>query len=729
VSGSIVEEDKGPRRWWHRVEEGLLITVLAAMVILPVGAVLIRWIFGIGLAGANLWVQALNLWIAFIGGALAARTNQHLNLSTGAIFGVEGKAKEAIAAFTSAVATAVTAYLAYASITLVIAESESSITLWGGVPMWWMVCAMPIGFVFMAVRFAWRGNTTNAGRAAAVIAVVAASLLAFVPPGERDWVVWAAGGTMLVAVALGAPLFTVMGGMAMLLFYASPTPIALSAVPSETMRLIADPSLAALPMFTFAGYLLAEGGSTKRLVTLFNAWFGWLPGGVAAAAVFVCAFFTTFTGASGVTILALGGLLLPALVEAGYDRKFAIGLICASGSIGLLFPPSLPVILYGVSSNVPITDLFIAGVLPGTLLVLIVVGYAVLVGVRQHGFAYYLPQPGPDGKKPDMGELVQKRVKFMVTALWDAKWEFALPVFVVVGIFGGYVTLFEAAAFTGAYALFIQTVVHKDLTMTEGVPKVVLETSALMGGVLVILGVALGLTSYLVDAEVPLVVRDAIQGTVETRGGFLLLLNGVLLIVGCLMDIYSAIVVVVPLIIPVAEVYEVHPVHLGIVFLSNLELGYLTPPVGLNLFLASFRFKEPLTNVWRYALPFLGLMTVGVLVITYVPAITMWSFEDTTFEKQPDFFEGLDEEAAPTPAPAALTPEQMELLLDDDPTNDPVVAPTPAPAPLTPEQMELLLDDDPTNDPVVAPTPAPAAPQTPPGGLDMDDIMKELEGE
>jgi C4-dicarboxylate transporter DctM subunit len=694
----VVEEAELP--WWQRIEQGIVIFILATMVIVPVVTVTIRLVTGNAIASANLWVQALNLWLAFLGGAIAARTGRHLSLSTGNLFAMSDRLKATLDGFTSAVATAVTAWLAYGSADLVRSEMESSLELGGGVPLWAVQLGMPIGFGLMAGRFALRGRADLPGRVAILAVALSSAALAWVPAADRGWVVWGGGAVLLLAVAFGAPLFTIMGGMAMLLFYGAPIPIALSAVPAETFRIVSDPTLVSLPLFTLSGYLLAEGGASKRLVALFNAWFGWLPGGVAAAAVLVCAFFTTFTGASGVTILALGGLLLPALEEAGYERRFAVGLLAASGSIGLLFPPSLPVILYGVASHVSIIDLFIGGLVPGLILVSLLVGMSVFVALRKHGLRVWLP--APDG--PPLTEIVGARVRLGLDAAWIAKWELALPVLVLYGIFGGIVTIFEAAAFTAAYAFFIEVVVHRDLHLGRQVPGVFVETAALMGGVLVILGVALGFTSYLVDAEVPMAVRDWVQGRITNKLVFILALNLLLLLVGCLMDIYSAIVVVVPLIIPVAEVFGIHPVHLGILFLANLELGYLTPPVGLNLFLASFRFNIPLTDVYRYAFPFLLMMGFGVLIIAYVPYATLWSFDEDSATPTPDFFE--DEAAAPDGQPAVpppLTPEQLEAMLNE------VEGGAAAPAP--------------------TPTPTPAAAPPAPGTLNMEDIFNELDEE
>jgi tripartite ATP-independent transporter DctM subunit len=340
-------------------------------------------------------------------------------------------------------------------------------------------------------------------------------------------------------------------------------------------------------------------------VRLFNALFGWLPGGLAIAATLVCAFFTSFTGASGVTILALGGLLMPVLVRSGYREGFSLGLITATGSIGLLFPPSLPVILYAVVAHVPIPDLFRAAALPGLLLVAAVV----LLGMRESIVAR--------AARPAF------RAREAVAALWECKWELLLPFIVLGGMFGGFCTLVEAAALTAVYALVVTTLVHRELDLAGDLPRVLTRCMVMVGSVLVILGVAMGLTNYLVDAEIPMRAAAWVEATVHSRALFLLALNVFLLIVGCLMDIFSAIVVVVPLILPISRVFAIDPLHLGVIFLANLELGYLTPPVGLNLFLASSRFGKPLWTVCVETFPFLLALLAVVLLVTYVPAITL----------------------------------------------------------------------------------------------------------
>jgi tripartite ATP-independent transporter DctM subunit len=330
-----------------------------------------------------------------------------------------------------------------------------------------------------------------------------------------------------------------------------------------------------------------------------------MPGGLPIVATLVCAFFTTFTGASGATILALGGLLLPVLVANRYSERFSLGLVTATGSIGLLFPPSLAVILYAVIAQIPIPDLFVAGIVPGAIMV----GAVCLYGVWR-GHVEKTPRIAFDRREA-------------LAAVWEAKWEVALPVVVLVGMFGGYGTLVELSAVTVVYVLITGLFIHRDLDIARNLPEGVMKCVTLIGGVFTILGVAMGLTNYLVDAQVPMHAADWVEAHVESKLVFLLALNVFLLVVGCLMDIFSAIAVVVPLILPIAAVFGIHPLHLGIIFLANLELGYLTPPVGMNLFLAAYRFEKPVVEVWRAGLPFLLLLALVVLLVTYVPWVVI----------------------------------------------------------------------------------------------------------
>jgi len=633
------------------IEDGFSIAVLSSMVLLTVAGVLIRWITGESLPGLTQLVQGLNLWIAFAGAALAARAGKHLALSTGALLDLTDRVKRIVARFTTAVATAVTVLLAYASVQFVLAMRSSTETLAGTIPQWAVQCIMPIGFLIVAVRLLWKGTPTWSGRAMAMVAVGLGGALAMIPEGERGLLTWVGTGIIVAAVALGAPIFTAIGGLAMLFLFGKALPVPISAVPLETYDIATEPMLVTIPLFTLAGYLLAEGGASGRLVRLFRAWFGWIPGGTAAAAVMVCAFFTTFTGASGVTILALGGLLLPILLRAGYPNRFAVGLLVASGSIGLLFPPSLPVILYGSVSHVPISDLYLGGIIPGVLLIGLLVLYGLIIGIR-HGI----------GREPLVfGEALR--------ALWEAKWEVLLPIGVLVGFFGGLMTIFEAAAFTAAYAFFSEVVIHRDLNLRKDVPRVFIECATLIGGVMIILGVAKGFTNYLVDAEVPMKMTAWVGSHVSSTILFILLLNLFLLIVGCLMDIFSAIVVVVPLIVPIGLAFGIEPIHLGILFLANLELGFLTPPVGMNLFLASYRFEKPLTAIYRMALPFLGILAIGVLMIAYIPRMTTWPMDDSVAADPVDWDSVVPDGETPTGLDLPDNVDLMqELLADDDET-------------------------------------------------------------
>jgi tripartite ATP-independent transporter DctM subunit len=406
---------------------------------------------------------------------------------------------------------------------------------------------------------------------------------------------------LLICLALfGMPLFTVLGSIAVVLFYRAE--IDISSVAVSMYTLANSPLLVAIPLFTFAGYLFANSRAPDRLVTLSRALF---PGGLAVVALVSCAVFTAFTGASGVTIIAMGGLLMPALIKDGYTKRFNLGLLTASGSLGLLFPPSLPLILYGYVAAVSVDKLFLAGLLPGVFLVLVLSIYGYWQG-RKVG----VPRE-------------KWSLRNILSALRTGGWEVPLPIIVLGGIYTGFITVMEAAALTAAYALLVEVVIYRDVKIKQ-LPNIIAESMMLVGGILIILACALGLTNFLIDAEIPMQLLDWMQQYVSSRYTFLLLLNLFLLVVGCLMDIFSALIVVVPLIAPVAAGFGVDPVHLGIIFLTNLEIGYLTPPVGLNLFISSYRFNEPVISLYAASIPFLLLLLASLLVITYIPAISLF---------------------------------------------------------------------------------------------------------
>ncbi len=377
----------------------------------------------------------------------------------------------------------------------------------------------------------------------------------------------------IIALAtIGTPIFVIMGLAALAAF--THTGVDTSAVAVEIYRIASAPTLLTIPLFTFAGYMMAESKSPQRLLRFAKQALGWMPGGVAIVSIVTCAFFTAFTGASGVTIIALGGLLYPILTEEGYSDKFSMGLITTCGSLGLLFPPSLPIILYGLIAKVDIDKLFKAGLLPGLLLIVVLSAWSI-----------------------KNGTFTKSRQKFDPKELWAAFkgcfWEALLPFAILFMIYGGITTASEAAAITAFYIFIVEVFVYKDLSLTKDVPKVIVDSMSLVGAILLILCCALGLTNWLVDEEVPMKILGLMRTFLHDKYTFLIFLNIFLLIVGCMMDIFSAIIVVVPLIIPIANDFGVDPIHLAIIFLTNLEIGYITPPVGINLFISSYRFNRP----------------------------------------------------------------------------------------------------------------------------------------
>lgn len=416
-------------------------------------------------------------------------------------------------------------------------------------------------------------------------------------------------GLLILLAVFGAPLFAVIAASAMWSFQQEG--IDLSVMGIEIYRIAEMPILLAIPLFTFAGYVLSESGAPGRLVRFTQAVLGWMPGGLAIVSLAACAFFTAFTGASGVTIIALGALLYPALAQAGYPEKFNLGLITTSGSLGILFAPSLPLILYGIvaqqmseGASVSIDDLFLAGIFPGLLMLLMLSGYS--LWVNRHN------------KMPLVGFSWPK----LRAALKESAWELPLPFIVLGGIYSGYFAVSEAAAVTAVYVIIVEVFILSEIPLKK-LPDIMRQSMVLVGGVLVILGVSLASTNYMIDAGVPQQLFGIIRNAVESPLAFLLLLNVFLLVLGAMLDIFSAIVLVVPLLLPIAAQYGIHPVHLGIIFLANMQLGYSTPPVGLNLFIASFRFEKPITLLYRATLPYLAILLISVLIITYWPDLSM----------------------------------------------------------------------------------------------------------
>jgi tripartite ATP-independent transporter DctM subunit len=572
------------------------------MLLLPLMDIVGRKLHFTLISGSLNLVQHTVLAIMMFGAAIAAREGKLLSLSSTASL-IPERFKTATRIFTAALGAAFTLYLAVAGFQYSMVEKEVGDIIAIGIPKWFVLFFLPVGFAVVFFRMIWRAGVNMGQRALTLGAAVALASLGFFIHTIPQPFLYLAFAILLFAVIMGTPVFVALGGAALLFLWNSETPI--SSIPAETYRMVVSPTIPNIPLFTLTGYLLAEGGASKRLLRVFQAWFGSMRGGPAIVTALVCAFFTCFTGGSGVTILALGGLLMPILMAEKYKERDALGLLTAAGSLGMLFPPSLPVILYGVVSHTPIDKLFLGGILPGFLLLGVTALWGVAKGSKEQA-----------SKHPfKFGEAME--------AFWVAKWELLLPFVIFFFLFVVKVTLVESAALTALYAFVIEVFIYRDLKL-KYVPKVITECGILVGGVLLILGVSLGFTNDMVDAQIPAKLADWVKATVHQPWVFLLIVNCMLIMVGGLLEIFAAIVVVVPLLLPMAAAFRIDPVHMGIIFLANMEMGFLTPPLGLNLFLSSYRFKKPMVEVYRAVLPMLILLYATVFLITYVPFFTTW---------------------------------------------------------------------------------------------------------
>ena len=588
--------------------------------LLPIFESIVRLVVSGGIPAYNAYLVHLVLFCAFLGGMVTAREGRHLALTV---------AVDALPPHGRVIAETLTAFLSttlgfaffWASLSFVIVGFEPTARV-GFLPIHLVAAVMPLGFLVMTVRFMLRAPRTPVAWVVLVVGILLGSFLSVQPvadiffiyadtiPRAVDLLVdlWYLAvpvislpliGLLVAGALVGVPLFIVLGGVALLLFARDFG--ALAVVPNEGYEMLIGGAMPAIPLFTLAGFLLSESRAGERIVRLFRALFGWLPGGLVIAAVLVSTFFTTFTGASGVTILALGGLLLYVLAGSGsYDEDFSTGVLTASGSIGLLFPPSLALIIYGSVAQVSIFDLFLGGILPGLLMVLAMCMTGVITSLRRWN------RPVPF----DPGEAWQ--------SLMESVWEIVMPVLIIVVYFSGIATLVETAAIAVAYVLVVEMIIRREIKPRE-VLGVALKALGIIGGVLMILALARALSYYIIDTQLPTILRDWVEATITSRFVFLLLVNLVLLVAGMFMDIFSAILVVAPLIIPLGAVFDVHPVHLGIIFIANMGIGFITPPVGLNLFLAAYRFEIPLARIYRNVAPFFFIQLFIVLIITYWP--------------------------------------------------------------------------------------------------------------
>ncbi len=588
-----------------KIENTAAAGVLLLLAVIPLLEIVLRTFFRSGIYSGAGYTAHLVLWVTFLGGMITSRSNQHLAISVGLDM-LGQKTASFINIFIRTFSSTITFAFAVSGLSMILMAFDKSMMI-GIFPVRVLTAIIPIGYLFMSVRFSTTGNMSKLKRWIIRSGFLFGIILAFpsivnilytflsevplfIDTFNDYYFMFAAILTkpllviLVVSMFFGLPLFVALGGAAYLLFAGAWGVLEL--IPNEAYSMLTGHTIAAIPMFTLSGFILSESKSGERLIGLFQALFGWIPGGLAVSAVLVCAFFTTFTGASGVTILALGALLAYILMgSGGYKKDFTHGLLTASGSIGLLFPPSLPIILYGVIAQISIKDLFIGGIIPGFLMILMLSAFGIVTAVK--------------GGTP--------RIPFKLSAVAisfkEAAWEIVLPFLILISYFSGFTTLVEAGAVAVIYTLFIEVVIHKDIKFSE-IVSVFLKSIPIIGGVLIILASSRGLSYFIIDAEIPMKLTYWVEANISSKYVFLILLNLALLITGSMMDIFSAIMVVVPLILPLGALFDIHPVHLGVIFLANLELGYLTPPVGLNLFLASYRFDEPLAKIYKTVIPF-----------------------------------------------------------------------------------------------------------------------------
>ena len=605
----------------RKIENGAAALIIFLLALFPTMEVIARKFFKTGVANSTLYTQHLVFLLALVAAMITARERKHLSLS------LDMTIPQRMRWFTHFVvgllSVMVSTALAVASVAFLLTALDDQFRIWI-IPGKLFMGIMTISFAVMAFRFTAPLENRKGKWLAGIIGMLLGLIICaptfidiFMGLGQEmptflhhlietitpilPVLSLFLIGLLLVSSVFGTPIFILMGGISLLLFVREGFGSAI--IPNEAYSMLIDISVPAIPLFAIAGFILSESKAGERLVRLFRALFGWFPGGLAVMAILVSTFFTTFTGASGVTILALGALLSVVLIKGGYPKGFSYGLLTSSGSIGLLFPPSLPIIIYGISAQVSIKDMFIGGIAPGILMVMVLIFFVVVIARRK--------------KVPTE----QFHFREALLSIKESIWEILLPVVIILFFFGGLTTLVESSAIAVLYTLIVQLFIKRDLKIRQ-LMNVVNKAVPIIGGVLIILAVAKGLSYYIVDAQIPMKLSEWVSVNIGSKLVFLLLLNLALLITGCLMDIFSAIIVVVPLILPLGAHFGINPVHLGIIFLANMELGYLTPPVGLNLFLASYRFNEPLPKIYREVFPFLIIQLIAVLIITYVPVIS-----------------------------------------------------------------------------------------------------------
>jgi tripartite ATP-independent transporter DctM subunit len=612
-----------PGRILYGLERGICYFALICMALLPAAEAAARLFFKTGVPASSGLMVHLLLVIGLFSGMITTRQGEHLSIAVFQYFSND-RIKGYLLVVANILSALVTTIIAWSAVSFI--KIGLTGRLIGFIPDQVFALVIPLGYGVMAVRFALAAPVKGAARIFPVLAVllgtvaslpmIAKIIWGFDPPPEAIVMIDAFSDLayyartpvvilLLLAALAGTPLFIIMGGLALILIEASPGG-EIDVVANQVYTALTQNSIIAIPLFTLVGFFLSESRAGERLVKTFRSFFSWLPGGMIIVTVIICAFFTSFTGASGVTILALGGILYTILADhVKYSEKFSIGLLTSVGSIGLLFPPSLPIILVGATTMTNIIHLFLGGILPGIILVVVVIIFGIVISVKTK-----IPR-----------EPFQFRRA--AAALKSSAFEILLPVFLIAGYFTGILSLVEIGAVAVVYIFFVEVVIHRDIKLSE-LPRVFLKAIPIIGGVLSILALSQALSYYIVDTQAPANLAVWMISAIKSKFVFLLLLNLCLLLVGCLMDIFSAILIVLPLIVPLGEIYGIDPVHLGIIFITNLEVGFLTPPVGLNLFLATYRFKKPFVDICRYVFPFLIIQFAVVLLVTYVPVLSTW---------------------------------------------------------------------------------------------------------
>jgi len=589
----------------NRAIDWLCLFLFLILISFPIFQILGRYISFFSIPASQEIVQHMTLWIGFIGAVIAARSNKLLSVVREPVFDSSAKvnwSKFFVHFFSLSIVFVLS--ISYLKIIQIGFQYPDYIAPY--IPTWFAQAIIPVGLILIWYQMIMTSSTDLKYRVLlTVISIIPTIILYFWQfPLANPLLLWTKVLFAISLVAFGLPIFILLASLSIFFFLSEPSEWAtnydlISTISDSAYRIVVSPTLAAIPIFTLAGYILAESNISERLIRFFKASLGWLPGSTVLIVVLLCAFFTALTGGSGVTILALGAILYPILIHDGYSKQFSLGIITTAGSLGLLFPPSLPAIIYSVTAGINPLELFKQALIPAIFLMSIMFFYGLY-------------------KRPKSKTVERFVLKDAFETAKIAKWEIAIPLLIIFSLFSGFATLVESAALLVLYVLTVELYIFKDISF-KNLPKIIIDCSTLVGGVLIILGFAMGFTGYLVDAQIPLKILNFVQNTISSKIIFLLALNILLLIVGCLMDVFSAIIVVVPLIAPLATYFGIDPFHLAIIFIANLELGYITPPVGMNLYLSSYRFEKDMPTIYSATLPFFFIRLIGVILITYIP--------------------------------------------------------------------------------------------------------------